>query len=82
MRVLVALVFPKNNFSIHFVLYDLQGGQLAMINLESRAAMLAAKQVPDRKFDMFLLLCIFIRNVFNWYKVFKFIFILIDRLTF
>lgn len=53
-----------------------------MINLESRAAMLAAKQVPDRKFDMFLLLCIFIRNVFNWYKVFKFIFILIDRLTF
>jgi hypothetical protein len=31
---------------MYFALCDLQGGHLAMINLESRVALLAAKQVP------------------------------------
>lgn len=39
--------FFMNTFDTHYVHHDLQSGQLAVINLESRAALLAAKQVTD-----------------------------------
>lgn len=43
-------VLIENDFDTYtLALYDSKGGQLAVINMESRAAFLAAKQVPDMR---------------------------------